>query len=141
MNKPIYYLAQKYTGMANEAFQIACETVKKLREMKLTVFSPILHSHPYHRYLIKKYTITRENYIKWDLEFCEGFLNKDGHDFEYDSGLVMLFHKSAYRIIGETNLEIHWSSKGAEKEYQWAKDNNVRCLRLESFLKGLEVKL
>jgi len=46
----IYYLAQAYTS-DRDAFPKAVEWTAVLRSMGFVIFSPILHTHPYHRHL------------------------------------------------------------------------------------------
>lgn len=63
----------------------------------------------------------------------------------YDSGLVMLFAPSCFNNQYDENGALkddeqwEWASKGAKREYDWAKAHHVKCLLLEPFLEGKEV--
>ncbi len=226
----IWYLAQKYTGIEDEAIEFAHEMKNELYKMGYTLYSPINDSH-YHAKWLKKRRNTHfiecpncklsemfedvecENtecpkcgselndwwgskvrypepdWVAEDIKFMEGFLSDDvciegGNNAQdcschgpatetdckdyqkYDSNLTILFADSCFDYNKPTNnltpkkIEKGFSkeyncetttktydglyffdSKGAKKEYLWAKKNHVRCLKLEEFLKGNEVEI
>ncbi len=123
----IYYLAQKYTGMEQEAYDIACFCYHQLVKQGYTVFSPILHSHSFHKDYAKPLKL-RLNYVKLDLDIVENF----------DTNCVMLFHLSCFKLLN--GLEV-FASKGAEKEYNYAKRSGIHCYRLEPFLNGRKIEI
>jgi hypothetical protein len=140
--KRVYYLAQKYGGIEEEAFLSAVLWTAHLRKSGHTVFSPILHTHAYE---IELKTINKrvnpqvdyeEDYVKWDLDVCEAMV----------SDLTMLFAPSCFKdptTVTGSHLrrygpKLHvpeemWNSKGAFQEYCWAKQRAVPCMLLVEF--------
>ena len=151
-----HYLGQGYTNNPQgeeAAFQFALKVCYILEhELGVKVISPIRQSHPQWQY-IKKNNHPHPPHEFWmsrDLALCKALLvkqskyDKDSEKFVRitDIGLTMLFAENCFYpceyIDGKYCFD--WLSKGAEIEYDWAKDNYVRCLLLEPFLKGKEVE-
>lgn len=124
----IIYLAQKYTGMPKKAYEIACFYFHQLVKQGYAVFSPILHTHSFYNDFAKPNNIHMD-YVKLDLDVVENF----------DTNCVMLFHTSCF-LLKEDGV-IMWDSKGAKKEYRYAKRNGLPCYELEPFLNGRKVKI
>jgi len=137
----IYYLAQKYSGTAEEEeerYQLALKMRVKLElELGLIVYAPISDSHGFWQY-IKNNGLPHpphEFWLKRDLAICEALLCPQyTYDSEmddwirgFDANLTMVF------ING-------WQgSKGAEIEYMWAEDNYVRHLSVDMLIKEVEI--
>jgi hypothetical protein len=105
--KKIFYLAQKITGIESLAYQQAVEWVYKLRRMGINVFSPALHSIPYHdtaygdkacvydsgdecvaeahgyvcseEMKARSCPFPKEDYAQWDFDLLECMLARDGY--------------------------------------------------------------
>lgn len=174
-NSPIFYLAHPYSNNPECNYQSVCFYMDQLLLKGLTVFSPIHHTHHYD--LHAKACLTEEayqkiNYIEWDLKLITGFMKWDGHqEFKhymsdqiwqsqkYDSGIILLLHKSAYEenmgdfetVIGEggdptiypnpNRKCINWLSEGCRQEYNFAKKHHIRVLDLDAFINKKEIEL
>jgi hypothetical protein len=151
MEGPMYYLAQKYRGIEEQAFLDAKRWTYILQFIKkVSVFSPIMYSHVLCQHIIDLdliRPIKNIDWLKYDLDYCQRWLN---------SGLVMLFAPTCFVLPDtcqndETELACHtdgcyhcrkyWASKGAHQEYDWGKANKVRCLLLDEFIAGKEVEI
>lgn len=167
----IFYLTQPYSSNPLLSFELAKEWTAILREKGFYPFSPILHSHPFHEWYKKNrmigsnclYTdnfnkIANETmkYIELDLALLKGwcvfreYVNPYGQCevgselLPFQPNVIMLLSKTAFNKnwIFDTEHEItEWYSEGCQKEYEFAKENHIRVLELEAFLKGKEVEL
>jgi len=117
--------------MVEESFMIACDMYHKLVSKGHRVFSPILHSHHFYE-MYGKQANPKHDYVKLDLEIVEEFRN-----------IVFLFHKSCFSemLLPGGNEILEWKSKGSKRKYKYAKFNQIKCLKLEPFLKGEEVEI
>lgn len=129
----IYYLAHKYRGMEEQSFRNAVYWTNLLRQRELTVFSPILHTHPYleegKQWMDGKELdcLLGEQWLEWDLGILEGM-----------KSVTILMAGDAFEGDGEDRV---WLSKGCEIEYNWAKSHNKDVLMLEIFLLGRNLYL
>lgn len=129
----VLYLAQSYSHDPEGAFMIACEITTSLRKKGFVVFSPILHCHNYHQYM--KSTLGksfRGNYVQWDLSLVDRLAYGPIPTHQrglYNPSLVMIFHDNCF-----SPDVTRFISKGAEREYKWAKLNRVKCFRLSDVL-------
>lgn len=57
----------------------------------------------------------------------------------YDSGLIMDFTEDTHYY--DENGVLFWLDKGAQKEYNWAKRNFVKCVKVDGILKGVETEI
>ena len=153
----IYYLAQAYSNNPTQAYHDAVYWVNMLREKcKVAVFSPILHTHHYH--LDSPEILAEfEDYVAWDLallsamcinlkDICElcydpAFFCNTCKKTKYQPNITLLFAPTCFSFLAFKMLETKWASKGAEREYEFAKEHHIRCLLLEPFLKGEEVEI
>jgi|GEM_PF-2581598 len=128
MKNKIYYLSHPYTNNPEESFRFAVKWFKILREKNMNVFSPILHSHPFHKIYCKEEGISEEEannrmkYVELDLAFMEAM--KDN--------LILLMSYDAFDVKDGV---IHWKSEGCKREYEKAKELGIPIdLAFEHFL-------
>jgi hypothetical protein len=107
----IYYLAQPYSYNPARAWRDAAMWTNQLRQLGITVFSPILHTHHYDEAYPDSYF--DEDYVQWDLDILSHFV---------PSQLTLLFAS-------------HWQeSKGCCREREWAEARGIECLDLFTFM-------
>lgn len=156
----LLYLAQRYTGIEREAWDLAFYYTNRLLELGYTVFSPILHTHNFHEELFYKLVFHHDNtvnnlmhmqkhplaecssedcpvkqiklpdYLQWDLNILDKI--KDGR-------LVIVMAHTAFRRL--EGGRVHWLSKGAYEEYLWAIDKGVPVVELDPLLEGRVVPI
>lgn len=126
--KPIVYLAQAYSNDPQAAFNSAIFWTVQMRMKKITVLSPILHTHPYHQQLdhrriynaMPEYKIQcetlffEENYVQWDLDILDAIDPKR---------LVLLFLPTCF---GDDDKKI--VSNGAKREFDWGYEQNIKMM-------------
>jgi len=139
----IYYLAHPYGQYTDkeQTWEYAREWTEKLRSVGCIVFSPILHTHCYD---INRKMNFKEDYLDWDLKIIEGFMDKPSWGImqKYNQGVTILMSNTAWGLVSTFDEDpMLWFSKGCEKEYKFAKENDIRVLRLEEFLEGKEIEI
>jgi len=146
----IYYLAHPYEGQEESSFAKAQKWTFQLQQQGHTVFSPIMHSHPFYTGLATYGVLRPVDFIQWDLALLEGWcVNKDyvapygicevGSELLiYQPKITILMSRTAYD--GKC-YERNWHSKGCRREYEFAKEHHIRVLLLEDFVEGKEVEL
>jgi len=145
----IYYLAHPWSNNPNQSFKNAAAWTMQLRTMGYYVFSPILHTHPYWKLLKKVCDETaeyakNEDWLDWDIKMIEGLMDKPSWGIvqKYNQGVTILMSNTAWGLVSTFDEDpMLWFSKGCEKEYKFAKENDIRVLRLEEFLEGKEIEI
>jgi hypothetical protein len=101
-DKPVYYLAQKYSGCEAEAFEYALKISNQLISDGFLVFSPIAYSHLIHCYT----NAYKVDWVAFDLRFITQFLKYDADCCQY--------------LKCTEDIEcIHELNKDAFKEMDW----------------------
>lgn len=119
----IWYLAHPWSNDPNQSFRNAIHWTFQLRLSGLNVFSPILHIHPYWKYLKNNEVVyfdypvknaqnldnykQNEDWLAWDLALLKAFMKGDGglfeglcgEDYEMDdSGVTILLSRTAFGL-------------------------------------------
>ena len=108
--KGVYILSIPYTYDPEASFNRSVRAVKWLRDVqKVAVFSPILHTHPYHVACKKAQPSHDDDYYTWDIALYDAM----------KGNATMIF-------TGD-----HASSRGCTIEMEWAKKKGIPILFLE----------
>jgi hypothetical protein len=162
-------LAQAYSNDPISAISDAIKWTRNLRNKDYVVLSPILHTHHYHIANLKLNPDHTDDYVAWDLALLAAMclplftfdaglhletcvVTMDKTPLDYQPLITMLFAPTCFSFPTEFLLnhddlfdlmtfDTTWESKGAQREYQFAKTHHIKCLLLEPFLAGKEVLL
>jgi hypothetical protein len=80
----IYYIAHPYSDNPEQSWNNACEWTSYLRNKGYILFSPILHTHPFHEHVMKvcqyssKFLNKKFKYVEWDLDILNALMAGDG---------------------------------------------------------------
>jgi hypothetical protein len=106
----ILYLAQAYSIDPAKAFQNAAQWTKSLRKMGFFVFSPILHTHPYHSLLKNSdwdYT-AEEDYVAWDLAIVDAMCLPIPKCGAIEAGYSQCCHDQCIDCNFRSRITEHW---------------------------------
>lgn len=150
------YLAQRYKGKEQAAYEFAKFVCLELMSKGLLVYSPILHSHPIEEkrldYNHNTYDPQDEysvpDYVADDLAklalLClpiesDGLINDvefkfNGKRYQYQPRIVIAFAEDCWKMVHSDHFGgiSQWDSKGAFAEYQFAQKWHIRCVTLQS---------
>ncbi len=98
----IFYLAQGYASDPF-AFENACKWTYDLRKKGFTIYSPILHCHPFHEELRPKESEMK--YEEWDLKICDAFLKHDAICVENDAFIKQFDSRLSYYTTLEAGMD------------------------------------
>ncbi len=97
----IYIVLNPYAYNPEESFSRAVRIVHWLRTThKVAVFSPILHTHPYHIACLKTDPNHNDDYYDWDLKVYDAMREKS----------VMIFTLD-YKKSKGCSLEMNWGTE------------------------------
>lgn len=132
--KYVYYLAHPFVRNPSEAIQKAREWTYLLRQRRLCVFSPVMHSYDFQKWLNRTH---RDHglmhYVDWDLQLIQ-HLGKN---------MILLLSNTAYTMndiiwkittIPTPAKQLLWLSRGCQREYEYARANDITVLQLEPFV-------
>ena len=110
----ILYLAQKYSGIEEGSFMEAVRLTRHLINRGYTVFSPILHTHPYDLVIrAEGRVLDWHYYMGWDKALIK------------DMDCMVVFAPSCFK-----DGKYDWNnfiSKGAKVEYHYAQSLGKKC--------------
>jgi len=102
--KYIYVIFMPYAYNPEESFQRSIKIMSYLRSLGLTIFSPILHFHHYHKEC-QRLNLKDEDYYKWDLEIYSHFKK-----------MIAILPKKDWNLSDGINNELKWCR---EKKIPW----------------------
>jgi len=95
--KYIYVIFMPYAYNPEDSFQRSIKIMSYLRSLGLTLFSPIIHFHQYHKECQKINLKDEEDYYKWDLEIYAHFKK-----------MIAVIPRKDWKLSNGINNELKW---------------------------------